>query len=394
MSSALRDSHEFVVIGGGPAGSALAALLARQGRDVALLEKDAFPRDKVCGEFLSPEAQDSLRRIDCLEAVLAKGPERIKSAKLFAPYGKPVALPLTGESLGVSRAVLDELLFRHAAQSGAVALEGAQVRAIHSSGDQTSVEVEISGGNRLPERRCVQARIVIGAYGRRSRLDRQLDRPFIAKDHPFIGLKRHHRPRDGAAGHDLSAALRGSVELHAFRDGYGGVSFVEDDVVNVCLLVSRSFVHGLGSPGWEAVTRTLKDLSPTLHDRLQALSPAEEAVHAVAQIGFESKETSSGPLLFVGDAAAMIAPLCGDGQAMALRSAELLADLLASQPRLNGASLARHWDARWRAEFNGRMRIGRLLQTLMLSPWSCAAAIAMTRLVPPVGRRLVAATRG
>ena len=393
-SRALELRHDIAVIGAGPAGSALAALLARQGRDVALLEKDFFPRDKLCGEFLSTESQKLLKEIGCLDALLARRPARITQSRFFTPAGRCIAMPLPGEALGLSRTALDEILFRHAARSGAAAYEGARVAAIHPGRPQTAMEVEFrDGSDRLS--RVLRTSLAVGAYGRRSRLDRQLGRPFIDKNHPFIGLKRHHRPSATAAGRQAAAELRDSVEIHAFDGGYGGISGIEDDQLNVCFLLTKRFLDKIPSADWRHVRTAVETLSQSLSRRLDALVPSEEAVHAVAQVPFDRKETSSGPVLFLGDAAAVIAPLCGDGQAMALRSAVLLAARINQTPSARwNEELSGIWKREWEAEFGGRIRLGRLLQDILLRPAACEAAGRIIRLFPGLGSFLVKATRG
>jgi flavin-dependent dehydrogenase len=168
------------------------------------------------------------------------------------------------------------------------------------------------------------------------------------------------------------------------------VSFVEEGLVNVCLLLEQNFLAGLPSTRWEGLREALSKANPALAERLAALEPAEEAVHAVGQVPFIPKETSAGPVLFVGDAAGMIAPLCGDGQAMALEGSLLLAGLLAED---DGGNLAERWDREWRKAFARRLRQGRWLQGLLLKSWGAEAAIRAVKWAPPLGRALLGSTR-
>ena len=126
-SSAVKDGEEYgpapplcdvAIAGGGPAGSALAIHLARAGRRVMLFERDRFPRDKLCGEFLSPEARALLLELGCLDEVLASGAVPIRRARFTSVRGRILEFPLPGEGLGISRAALDGILFRQAAASG------------------------------------------------------------------------------------------------------------------------------------------------------------------------------------------------------------------------------------------------------------------------------------
>ncbi len=362
----------MAIIGGGPAGSALAALLARAGGTPVLLEKDRFPRAKVCGEFLSMEAQGLLRRIGCLEDIQKRAPAPIERARFFSPSGRRVELSLGPGALGLSRFSLDELLFRHAQNSGALAMEDVEVLKIVPDADGTTLV--------LSKARALRAALVIAAGGRRLA-------PPAAKSAPlFVGLKRRHRFAPGAEAADLD----GCVEIHLFNGGYCGVNTVEDGAVNVCLLAGERWLASRPSPRWDSLAAEMGRLSPSLGRRLRSLSPDGNPL-AAARISLDAAGAASGPLLRVGDAAGMIAPLCGDGQAMALDSAILLADLMSRTDRI---ALPSAWAAAWRRRYSSRLRVGRALQSLLLKPPAAETALAACALWPALPRLLLAATRG
>jgi len=389
----MSDRCDVAVIGGGIAGSALAALLARSGREVMLLEKDVFPRHKLCGEFLSPESQLLLERIGCLREVLALGPARITHGRFFSPSGRDALFGLGGEALGLSRWALDEALFRHAGRSGASAREGAKVLRVEEAGGVRRLGVEWKGGRRT----TVEARLVVAAYGRRSALDVPFSRAFLQEPAPYLGLKRHHRPADTEEGRRRFSELEGRVEIHLFDGGYCGLSHVEGGRVNVCVLLEKELLKSLAAPRWDDVSAAMRERSASLRERLAALTPDEEGFHAAAGLGFSPKETSRGSVIFIGDAAGMIAPLCGDGQAMALESAVMLAELMGALPARLGdediAALGRRWDEAWRDRFDERLRRGRLLQSALLWAPAGEAAVRLISGLPRLGEALVRATR-
>lgn len=351
---------EVAIAGGGIAGSALAALLAQRGARVVVLEKDRFPRDKLCGELLSTEVRAELVQLGAEARVLAAKPHAITGARFISPTGRALSLELGGTALGLSRRTLDALLFDHAASSGADCRSGVEVTAISDRALETSEGP-------------IEAELIVCAHGRRGRLDKALDRPFTHRRHPYAAIKQHYRAR--------SDDLRGRVELHAFDGGYCGFSFVEDGSMNACALIETT----------RADVRTFHRATPSLRDRFADLSPIEGTECAIAEIPFHLKETSRGELLFLGDAAGMIAPLAGDGQAMALSSARILASLIATGDR---ATLAPRWDRAWRSEFARRMLIGRALQAILLRPLPADAAIRALDFVPALSSRLVRMTRG
>ncbi|MBI5595998.1 MAG: FAD-dependent monooxygenase [Elusimicrobia bacterium] len=385
--TAVPERCEVAVVGGGPAGSAAACLLSRAGRQVVLLEKEAFPRDKLCGEFLSTESRGLLERIGCWEALEARGPARITKSRFFPPSGPPAAFDLPGEAWGVSRRALDEVLFQHARAAGAAAIEEARVTGITPSDLGATVRFEHGGPGTA---RNLEAALVIGAFGRSSPL--HPERSVRVEESRFVGLKRHHRPLGTPAGRRLALELAQSVEIHLFDGGYCGLSFIEGGFVNVCMLLEARFLKGVPAADWESVRRALSSASPSLGTRLGALSPCPEATLAVAHVSFAPKGAASGPVLFIGDAAAMIPPLCGDGQAMALRSAVLLAERLSKTPGLH--AVAQQWREDWETEFGSRLRLGRRIQSLLLNPRTCGPALRTVGFFPGLADYLVRSTRG
>lgn len=377
----------MAIIGGGPAGSALAALLARDGRRPVLLERDRFPRQKLCGEFLSMEAQALLKRIGCLDAVRALRPAAIAGARFFSPSGRSVEIDLGAEALGLGRAALDETLFRHAEQSGALAFEEAVVTRMDEDANGVLLEIERSLPDGTREKRLLRAELVVAAYGRRSGLDRPLQRDFLRRRSPFVGYKRRHALLPGADA--VAAELLGKVEIHLFDGGYCGVSVVEAGAVNVCLLAEERVFTAGASLRLDPITR-LARLSPSLRGRIEALRPDGEPL-AAAQLTFTAKEPSSGSIVFIGDAAGMIAPLCGDGQAMALESAVLLAELMAHN---GNGDIPKLWDDLWLRSFASRLREGRWLQALLMRPRAAEAVVRILRPWPLLAAPLLARTRG
>lgn len=416
------QTEEVIVIGGGLAGSAAAALLAAGGRSVTLLEKDTFPRDKLCGEFLSPESTRALAAVGALEEVKAAAPAHIDRARFTAASGATALARLPGLALGLSRRRLDAILFRRAAAAGVRVVEGAEVRRLERTGRGTRV---VFSEGRSDAEAAIEATLVVAAHGRRTRLDSALDRPFMAQASPYVGLKCHHLPDPGA----LRPALEGHVEVHAFDGGYCGMSFVEGGTVNVCALVEKRVLdlaldpatRAEAGPGgvlaldrtapagaasarrsghatFAALTAAMRAANAALAARLDALVRADEPVQAVAQIPFEPKERYRDGVVFIGDAAGMIAPLAGDGQAMALESARLFGAIVARAPRrldsADVARIARAWDGTFRRRFAARLGLGRALQRVLLTARTADLALRALRGIPYLADILVRATRG
>src|SRR5258708_10492349 len=201
---------DVAIVGAGRAGSTLAALLARRGVSVALIDRDRFPRDKLCGEFVSYDALPVVERFG-LSLNDTPAIERCRVVGRHRTY--EFAFPHAAR--GVSRLLLDDLLLRNARAAGAQILDECTATSVSRHAVQT-------------DRGEVRARAVGGAWGRWGRFDQQLQRGFVRdRSHRNFGFKRHYR----------GAQLDGVIELYSFDRGYLGVSAVENGVTNICGLV-------------------------------------------------------------------------------------------------------------------------------------------------------------
>jgi len=182
------DAFDVAVIGGGPGGSTLAALLASRGFRVALVDRDLFPRDKLCGEFLSYDALPLLDQLGVGDKIEQSGATHISTCRVVGTK-RTYSFPLPVAARGISRLSLDEILLRQAERNGAHTLEGYTVDSIGFDGDQTTLAMRHRDG----AQRSISARLVAGAWGRWGRLDRQLGRPFVEDhEHRHFGFKRHY----------------------------------------------------------------------------------------------------------------------------------------------------------------------------------------------------------
>lgn len=374
---------EVAVIGGGPAGSAIAVLLARSGKTVALLEKKKFPRDKVCGEFLSPESQRFLETIGCLGDIIAAEASEIHVARFTSSHGKKLEVRLPETALGISRKKLDWIIWNQALSVGAVCFDQAEVKEVNQN------VLTVTCGETSMR---LQAPLTIGAYGKRSALDQRLARPFMKKHHPYVGLKRHHRACKNVYGEQLARELDGAVEIHLFDGGYCGMSFVEDGKINISMLLTPRAIRRILSIKWKRVVEYLCEQNPFLKKRLTAMEAAGDEMLAEAQLPFSIKEAYKEGMFFIGDAVSMIPPFCGDGIAMALRSAEMLERCIRDSS--SEADLARTWERSWKAEFGFRIRLGNLLQAVLLSPGMSHLAIRLLEKAPFLSHWIVKKTRG
>jgi flavin-dependent dehydrogenase len=371
--------YDAIVIGGGLAGCSVAHQLARRNHTVLLVEESTYPRHKLCGEFLSPEAQTSLRGLGVLDAVQTAGAAPINRARLTGPRGASADHALPGTALGLSRYHLDELLYRQACAAGVEGRTGTRATAVHGSLDRGfSVE---AGGETL------EARLVIGAYGRRGVLDRTLDRPFLRQPSPYVAFKAHYTGPPNA--------LPSGIEVHAAPGGYCGVGPVENDHANVCWIGRTDALKEAGGTPPAMLEKMLRR-NPALDERMQGLSRVSERFEAVSQVPLMPKTRFANDVCMVGDAAGMIAPLCGDGMAMALDAADLLTPLADDwlAERRSTTAFRTAYGRQWQRQFGRRLRIGRWVHAAAFRPTLTTTLLRTCAALPPLARWLIRATRG
>jgi menaquinone-9 beta-reductase len=355
-----------VVVGAGPAGSAAALALARGGRRVLLLEKDRFPRPKVCGEFLSSGALSSLENLGVLAAVERAGPERITRGSLHWPRGRSVSFDLPAPAYGMSRLVLDDLVARAAAAAGAHTHFEARVQSVEEGG---------TGGFRVrfsqkQVQQEVRARFVVGAWGRWDALDRRLDRGFQRSGSRYFGWSRDYEGN--------TSALAGQVRLYFFAGGYCGLSRVEGERVNLAGVVSEGVLRGQKA-AWEGVLAHARRSNGALDADLSALEPGPTGFLGTGPVFFTAKPPSEDGILMAGDAAGVIDPFSGEGQAAALASGILAGETIAHAlaGSLSPAATARAYSRAWKRAQARRFAWSSLLRRLVLHPRLSAAAASL-----------------
>lgn len=342
---------DVAVIGGGLAGLAAAIQLAGKGFAVVLLEKEVYPYHKVCGEYISAESWPFLQSLGVpLESMNLPN---INTLQLTAPNGKrfETLLPLGG--FGISRFTLDHLLANLAREKGVTVLQEARADEVVEDGKTFRVSFTQKGVSKT-----LQAKVVCGAYGKRSNLDVKWKRPFISSNVPahnnFIGIKYHVKT-------DWSPHLIG---LHNFKDGYCGISKVEGDKYCLCYLTTAKNLRDNGNS-----ILALQQNVLSRNKRLKSLLERSEVVEgfplSIAQISFSKKRQIENGVLMLGDAAGMITPLCGNGMSMALHSSKIAAGLIASylQGQITRPQLQSQYTQQWQQQFARRLATGRMLQT-------------------------------
>jgi menaquinone-9 beta-reductase len=353
---------DVAIIGAGPAGSTLAALLARRGRSVALIDRDAFPRDKLCGEFLS---YDALPIVEQFGIDLSGAPAirrcRVISRRRTYEFDFPQA------ARGASRLLFDDLLFRHAIAAGAQALQ--------------STVTAASRDRVVADRGEIAARVVVGAWGRWGRFDQQLGRAFV-RDHAHrnFGFKRHY----AGGGGDV-------IELYSFDRGYLGVSSIENGQTNICGLVHESRLTG-HKGRWESFVDEIRTEEPRLDAMYARYRPAQEGFLSSEPVIFRARSPVEQGIFMIGDASGIIDPLTGNGMAMAMQSAVLVEPFVLQALAGKRDDAEREYRRRHRQFFAPRIRWSRRVAFLLSRPALLDAALSI-RPAAAIGRFLMRRTR-
>ncbi len=284
-----------LIVGGGPAGSAAAIRLAQGGLAPLVVERSAEPQDVVCGGFLGWDALAALTRLGVDAATLGARP--IGKLRLLSSRRR-VEAPLPTPAAGLSRRALDAALLARAAESGAEVVRGRAVRTADL--DRLSV--------RLDDEEEIEAEALLLATGKHEL--RGAPRSAAIAEAP-VGLRASLAPSPAT-----SDALDGLIELHLFDGGYAGLLLQEDMSVNLCLSVCRDRLKRAG--GIEGLIDGLARELPALRKRLGGTEPTWSAVAGIPY-GWRARRTAPG-VYRVGDQAAVIASLVGDGIAVALES--------------------------------------------------------------------------
>jgi flavin-dependent dehydrogenase/ubiquinone/menaquinone biosynthesis C-methylase UbiE len=355
---AWKCAYDLTVIGAGPAGSACAITAARAGASVLLLEKDQFPRHKVCGEFVSPE---SLHLLEWLlgEKRFENRPE-VKESRVFSGR-KVITLPISPCARSIPRYELDMALLQAAREAGVHAEESVTVR-----------EVEQQDNFRIRTNdKTYTARAVVNATGRWSQLTQHRPR----QKEKWIGLKAHFQ----------EAGPPPSTDLYFFDGGYCGVQPVGPDSVNACAMVRAD------------AARTLQEVfgkHPELRARTRDWQPLFAPI-TTSSLYFRKPQTEHRGMVLAGDAAAFIDPFAGDGISMALHTGSLAAESLLGFLRAKSSlteSQQQYRTAYFRRFAPAFRNAARLRMLLSAPAWLCSKLIRLAG-TRPVARMIVQGTR-
>lgn len=369
----MENQPDVLIVGGGLAGLTAALHLRKKGLQVTVIEKDSYPRHKVCGEYVSSEVIPYLKWLGADVEELK--PVKISQFEFSSCNGKIAAVNLPLGGFGISRYALDNYLYIKIKEAGCSFVK-ASVEAINFEGEM--LKVTTSG-------ETFAAKIVIGAYGKRAGLDQQLSRNFFVKKSPWLAVKCHYTGNfpDNVVG------------LHNFEGGYCGVSKVEEDIINVCYLADyKSFKKFKNIDDYQ---NQVLSKNPHLKYIFESWGNVFNKPLTISQISFENKNPVENHILMTGDTAGLIHPLCGNGMAMAIHSAKIASELIflfhVGTIR-SRAELEKRYAAEWKKNFSKRIKAGRLLGYALQHNYIAKALTGLVATFPAILPFIIKQTHG
>jgi menaquinone-9 beta-reductase len=365
--------RNVVVIGGGLGGLITAIQIVRNGIPCTVIEKKSYPLHKVCGEYISNEAAPFLKRLGIYPEEFF--PPQINRFQLSSVTGKQAIIQLDLGGFGISRYNFDLFLYKKALEAGVKIHLNTEVNNV--TFDKEKFVITTPGSSLATD-------VVVGAFGKRSKLDVTLNRSFIKKRSPFVGVKYHIKT-------DHPADL---IALHNFDLGYCGMSNVELGVTNLCYLTHRDNVKKYG--GISEMEKEVIFKNPLLKSIFSNAEFLFDKPEVINEISFETKNPVENNILMVGDAAGMITPLCGNGMAMAMHASKLATDLILDfcKGKISRSTLEQSYTKQWSNNFSQRLWNGRQIQKLFGHSFLSNVSVNLALYVNPIANAMVRNTHG
>lgn len=374
----IKSTYDISIVGGGLAGLSLSILAAKAGYSVVLFEKENYPFHKVCGEYISFESYDFMNALG-LALNAWKLPE-INILELTDIKGNLFSFPLDMGGFGISRYKLDNALYEIAKANGVDVFTGIKVNDIFFDNDFHLVN---TGTANIASKTCV------AAYGKRSNLDIKWKRSFTSekpnKLNNYVGVKYHiHYPY-----------TENKIALHNFKNGYCGISNIEDGKCCLCYLtVAENLTRSNNSI--KTMEEKILYQNPLLKEIFTKAEFLYESPLVISQVSFNKKTQVENHIMMCGDTAGLITPLCGNGMSMAMHSAKIAFENISMflKNKITRQQMEINYANQWNEIFAARLFTGRVVQKLTGNNFTTSMFLSLLNKFPWLAKKIIESTHG
>ncbi|MEP7318076.1 MAG: NAD(P)/FAD-dependent oxidoreductase [Panacibacter sp.] len=373
-----HQQYDIAVIGGGLAGLTLSIQCANAGYKTILFEKEQYPFHKVCGEYISLESLSFLERL----GINLKNFDVpvIKKLEVSDVKGSVYQFDLPLGGFGISRNTLDNQLYHLALLKGVEVLTATKVNDIIFNNN--FFDIQTNKGN-------FTSIIAAGTFGKRSNIDVKFKRSFITqktgKLNNYIGVKYHIR----------FPFAKENIALHNFKNGYCGISNIEDNKCCLCYLTTANNLKANNNSIAEMEKNILWQ-NPVLKEIFSNATFLYKEPLVISQVSFNKKQQVENHVLMVGDAAGLIAPLCGNGMSMAMHAGKLAYENINAflEKKITRTQMEHHYTIQWQHQFSKRLFTGRTVQRFFGNNTSTSLFLATMNKMPWLAKKIINTTHG
>lgn len=378
----IKPDFDIAVIGAGPAGSAASIMLRRSGFKVCLFEKKQFPRETICGEFLSLEVVNLLRKLEIYQKFLSYDPNPI-SDFVFSAQNETEIRPLGFTAFGLRRSRFDNLLLDEAVINGVYAIIPSEVTEIKK--DKNVFLLQVKGENE--SHFTLSASRVIAAFGKQNPLDRILNRHYLSQNSGLRAAKLH-LPVEIFDGISLN-----KIYIYTIPGAYCGVNCIDDGMVTICMLENA---NTFSLPPRQQLWKFFSNLPIVNKNKLWQYEKIVQSAHiyGTGNLFIGRKGLMHDGIFMIGDAACVIPPLAGDGIAMAVKSAEILSGLIAGFFDASDKVLEDKYIREWRSSFYFRLMAAEAVHKIILNRSLSKPSSLLIKKMPWLLDIIIRATRG
>ncbi len=348
----MKYDYEIAIIGGGPAGTSAALHLAKKGFDVCLLEKKEFPRDTICGEFLSKEVIDNLGELDIFSGFLRLNPNAIKSFRFISHSNRELSTSFDFKAYSLKRSTFDDFLIKQVEKEGVKIFQPAEAAGIENLNGSFNLTF-YSLGKKI----SITIKRVIAAYGKQNVLDKLLRRNFIYSRSGFTGIKFHIDEKY------FNNFNKDEIQIYGGDQIYCGINAVNDGMITLSFLEDRKKYHIPAKQHLFGLFNKHIKFNKLFKTNLQTVIN-NSTLYGTGNIYFGRKDLIENGVYMIGDAAGMIAPLTGDGIGMAFETGKLISDIILEEKTKNidiNSSNKKYIEG-WNRLFKKRLFMAKLIQ--------------------------------